>query len=96
MNEHDNIRLICSEHADQSHQEWQKNNWNTPIKAGDYVKMAFKNMEGRGIERMWVKVTKACGNDNFIGILYNDPILATHLKHGEEVFFQRKHISELL
>ena len=94
MDKHDNIRLVCSEHATERHEKWQKENWNTPLKVGDYAKMAFKS--AKGAEHMWVKVTKVCDKDNFIGILYNEPILATDLKHGEEVFFQRKHIQDLL
>jgi len=94
MEKDDNIRFLCLEHSNQRHKEWQQNNKDTVIEVGNYAKMAFKSAQG--IEHMWVKITNCMTKNSYIGILYNDPIRATHLKHGEEILFEREMIEEIL
>lgn len=94
MTPENNIGLICGAHSDQRHKKWQEDNKHTTIKVGDYAKMAFKTVVAA--EHMWVKVTVVHDKNSFTGTLHNDPVWAKHLSHGEEVFFQRKHIEELL
>lgn len=59
------------------------------IEVGDYVKVCFK--VGMWGERMWVQVTKIDG-EALIGSLNNDPVLATYLRDGDEIKFEKRHI----
>jgi len=64
------------------------------LKSGDYVKLIFEE-EGANSERMWVKIM-SIGNDNFHGVLMNDPFNLTSIKDGDLVVFNSKNIIEVI
>jgi hypothetical protein len=58
---------------------------------GRCVKIAFESDEGR-VEWMWVHV-QAVDSRHLIGTLDNDPLLCTHIKHGDSVSLSRLQIA---
>lgn len=66
------------------------------IKTGDFVKLGFLPLkEGERTERMWVKVHSIIGDEIF-GVLNNDPLTLTHIKDGDTVKCNLKHVLDII
>lgn len=63
------------------------------LKSGDYVKLTFQ--EEVNSERMWVKII-SIGDDNFHGMLINEPVNLTSIKVEDMVIFNTKNILDVL
>ena len=65
---------------------------------GKYVKISFKGRgEDKRVEHMWVKVARVDPvNDVMVGVLENDPIIATHLRCGDTVRCQPWEVEDVI
>ena|SRR5690606_17852949 len=89
-----NTGFIHEDDSKKRHEEWQKNNRNTVIKVGGFVKLAFE--QDGNVENMFVEVTGSNDQVTFTGVLDNYPIFLTGLKIGDPVTFDRKDIQQYL
>lgn len=67
------------------------------IKVNQLVKIIF-GQEGKGYERMWVRVTKVLNKKDgiqFTGVLDNIPTSVTAVRYGETVKFSNENIIEI-
>lgn len=66
------------------------------LRSGHMVKLIFlpeKKYEGYNGERMWVEITRR-EEDQFTGILQNEPYFMKELSYGQEINFQVEHICD--
>jgi hypothetical protein len=72
------------------------------LMVGTYVKLFFRfaaaNADRRDgeVERMWVRVTSRDEDDNYMGILENDPVHDQVLSCGDSIHFHPLHVMEVL
>lgn len=72
------------------------------LAAGMYVKLLFRfaaemaNRQDGEVERMWVQVTGRDEDENYIGILENDPVHDQVLSCGDKIHFHPLHVMEVL
>lgn len=96
----ENIGRIHAKCADDRLLNWQTNNNNkdTIINPGHFCKIKFTDTDiyGNIYEHMWVKVVTTKDNNEFTGILDNDPVSVTNVLSGDTIKFEFKDISELL
>jgi hypothetical protein len=71
------------------------------LPVGAYVTLLFRfapeDSERRDdeVERMWVRVTALDDDENYIGILENDPVHERILSRGETIHFHPLHVMEV-
>jgi hypothetical protein len=67
------------------------------LKPGQFVKLMFtiKTATITQTERMWVVVSRREG-DHYVGVLDNDPVTTTALRHGMDVRFEPRHVVQIL
>lgn len=68
------------------------------LKINDYVKVGFihsKKNEDEFSERMWIKIDKI-NNDDFEGLLYNDPVICKDLEFEDRICFETKNILDII
>lgn len=88
---------ICKTHAEMRHQQWQKDNPDKKLVAGDFVKMAFTdNNEIPTVEHMWVKIKGPYSKGKYIGSLDSHPAELKNWKYGQDVVFEYEEISDYL
>lgn len=64
------------------------------LMVGSIVKLIFINQHTNEAERMWVTITSIY-NNQYTGILSNNPELIDNLKIKDEVHFYRCHIANI-
>lgn len=69
------------------------------LKKGAHVQICFlpirsAHIGGVGGERMWIRID-AIDGANIAGTLDNDPAIFTHLRCGQEIKFQHRHIYKI-
>src|SRR5688572_27516950 len=92
-----NIGSMHINDANKRHEKWQRENKDTPINKGEYVKVGFVTEDPEKKEHMWVEVTKVSPDGRtVIGTLANEPIVITHMNFGDEVSLLREQIEDHL
>ena len=90
----DNIGILHKDAGAERVNQWQKDNANTKIEEGDWIKKAF--VDGTETEWMWVNVTKIISQDEFEGKIDNEPIVVGNVKLGDVVTVKRSEIAQLI
>lgn len=64
------------------------------LQVGSIVKLIFINLHTSESERMWVTITEI-NQDEYVGLLSNNPELITGLKFKDKVIFHKSNIANI-